>query len=95
MLNNNQPSKHDMMNRINQVSFAVNDMLLYLDTHPHDQKALDDTRRLVEERQRLLDKYAENFGPLTVDTTSEACSDSWAWVLTPWPWEVDKKKGRC
>lgn len=28
------------LQQINEVSFAVNDMLLYLDTHPEDQKAL-------------------------------------------------------
>ena len=33
-------SQKQLLNRIDQVSFAVNDMTLYLDTHPCDEKAL-------------------------------------------------------
>lgn len=93
MLNNNQISQKDLLNQINEVSFAIDDMLLYLDTHPQDQCALDDTRTLVEKRKELLETYAKCFGPLTIDCTADSCNDSWAWVLQPWPWEV--KKGRC
>lgn len=34
------PQDVSFLQQINEVSFAVNDMLLYLDTHPEDQKAL-------------------------------------------------------
>ena len=33
-------SGRQLLDRIDQVSFAVNDMNLYLDTHPCDEKAL-------------------------------------------------------
>ncbi|MEE1197195.1 MAG: spore coat protein CotJB [Lachnospiraceae bacterium] len=95
MLNNTQPCQEELFNRINEVSFAINDMVLYLDTHPCDQKALDDTRKLVEERKELLESYAKFFGPLNIDHTAESCSDSWIWATQPWPWEIPGKKGRC
>ena len=47
-------SKRQMLERIDQVSFAVNDMHLYLDTHPCDEKALVYCRELVQERKKLL-----------------------------------------
>ena len=34
MYRNQCTAKEKLMNRINEVSFAVNDVLLYLDTHP-------------------------------------------------------------
>lgn len=90
---NNKMSHDELMDRINEVSFAVNDMQLYLDTHPHDQKALDDFRMLMEKRNALLEEHCKYFGPLTVNCASEGCNDAWAWILQPWPWE--NKKGRC
>lgn len=95
MLNLNQPDQKELLCRIDEVSFAVYDMLLYLNTHPSDQRALEDTRKLVEERRLLLETCARFFGPLTVDSTADSCSDSWAWVMQPWPWEIPDKKGRC
>ena len=38
-MNENRSGKQ-LLNRINQVSFAVDDLLLYLDTHPCDERAL-------------------------------------------------------
>lgn len=95
MLDLSQPNQKELLCRIDEVSFAVYDMLLYLNTHPSDQRALDDTRKLVEERKLLLETHARFFGPLTVDSTVDSCSDSWAWVMQPWPWELPDKKGRC
>ena len=33
------PSKEELMKKINEHSFAVDDLLLYLDTHPQDVQA--------------------------------------------------------
>ena len=93
MPNNEMMSHDELMRCINEVSFAVNDMQLYLDTHPHDSKALEDMRILLERRRKYLDIHARYYGPLTMDSTADGCNDSWAWILQPWPWEV--QKGRC
>jgi len=55
-------SQKQLLNRIDQVSFAVNDMTLYLDTHPCDEKALTYCHELVQERKKLLKEYAEAYG---------------------------------
>ena len=47
-----QPSPRcSFLQQINEVSFAVNDMLLYLDTHPEDQKALRYFSDISDHRQ--------------------------------------------
>jgi len=75
------------LQHINEVSFAVNDILLYLDTHPCDQEALSFYRENVRERDKALKEYAKNYGPLTVDTAAYNDSDKWEWVMQPFPWE--------
>lgn len=73
-MSNCNPSmtKAGLLKRLNEVSFAVNDIHLFLDTHPCDEKALAFFQEVSEERNRLLKEYASSFGPLTIDTA--ACS---------------------
>lgn len=89
----NRPcGREQMLTKLNEHSFAKDDLLLYLDSHPDDENALAELRKHVEERNRLLKEYAQNFGPLTIDTTDYVSSNSWEWVNQPWPWEP---KGGC
>lgn len=80
-------SRAQLLNYINEVSFAKDDILLYLDTHPFDCEALDYCRKHVEMRNKALKEYAKHYGPLTIDTTDDTASESWEWVMQPWPWE--------
>ncbi|MDY3765804.1 MAG: spore coat protein CotJB [Lachnospiraceae bacterium] len=80
-------SRAQLMQYINEVSFAVNDLLLYLDTHPDDEKAMAFYRENAEKRTTALRQYAMLYGPLTVDTALDSASRSWEWVQQPWPWE--------
>ena len=75
------------MKQIQAYSFAVKEAVLYLDTHPDDKAALayfDKYRKLLWEATR---NYEEHHGPITADATDT--SRGWAWVLEPWPWELD------
>lgn len=90
-MNENRSGKQ-LLNRINQVSFAVDDLLLYLDTHPCDERALMLCRKMVKERKELLEEYAKNYGPLTIDSTDMSESESWKWMEQPFPWE---REGGC
>lgn len=93
MQNHEMISHHDLMQCINEVSFAVNDMHLYLDTHPEDTEALKMMQQLVNRRKKYMEMHTKHFGPLTIDCTADSCSNSWMWISQPWPWEL--KKGRC
>ena len=85
-------SQKQLLNRIDQVSFAVNDMTLHLDTHPCDEKALTYCHELVQERKKLLKEYAEAYGPLIIDITDQTGESIWKWMEQPFPWE---KEGAC
>ena len=80
-------SKAQLMQLINEVSFAVNDMNLYLDTHPDDKCAMEFMTDKIRIREEALKEYAMYYGPLTIATADDDCSTSWDWVMQPWPWE--------
>ncbi|MDD5805132.1 spore coat protein CotJB [Blautia sp. HCP3S3_H10_1] len=76
-----------LLRQINEVSFAVNDMLLYLDTHPDDEKALKFFKEVSSRRNQLMTEYAEKYGPLTIDDAVKNNETSWKWSQQPFPWE--------
>lgn len=85
---NQSMNQSQMMNWINLVSFAVNDITLYLDTHPTDQNALDYYRHYHQLREEALTAYANAYGPLTLDSY---CADgnTWKWSTQNPPWKGD------
>lgn len=81
-----QPTRKQMMDWVNMVSFAVTEANLYLDTHPKDTAALAYFQEYKKLRKQALEDYSAMFGPLTIDTAM--CSQQmWEWVNRPWPWE--------
>lgn len=80
-------SRQQLLNHINEVSFAVVDISLYLDTHPDDTEAMQYFREQSHMRNMAMNDYAKMYGPLTIDTADDAASESWEWVTQPWPWE--------
>lgn len=88
-----------LLKQINEVSFAVNDITLYLDTHPLDLDAMNYFSEMSKQRKQLLETYQKEFEPLTIDC---ACPESnnqsqtetryvgerhWTWTDGPLPWE--------
>lgn len=81
------PCREELLARINEVSFAVDDVKLYLDTHPWDDEALVYFQEYSRLRNEALKQYAENFGPLTIDTAVYSDKEKWNWIQEPWPWQ--------
>lgn len=72
---NQQMSQKQLLQWINMVSFAVNDITLYLDMHPDDEEALNYLKHYKELRKQGLRAYADQYGPLTID--SAKVGDHW------------------
>lgn len=75
-----------LMRMIQNYSFAVTEAVLYLDTHPHCQKALRFYDKYCRMYKEAVSKYEQSFGPLTM--YGNECGDHWGWVEEPWPWEI-------
>lgn len=80
-------SKGQLLTHIDEVSFAVYEALLFLDTHPENQEALSFFRENNRKRNAALRVYERSFGPLTIRHAGDSRSRSWQWVEQPWPWE--------
>ena len=81
-------SKQALMNQINESCFALDDVILFLDTHPDDAEALEHFKYYSELCKKAKKLYSEKFAPLTIDTATPDCY--WNWVKEPWPWEGGK-----
>ncbi len=73
-----------LMKQLNEASFAMDDVLLFLDTHPDDANALQYYRQVSAMRKNALDAYQQQYGPLLVDCVT---ANKWNWVTQTWPWE--------
>lgn len=88
-----------LLKQINEVSFTVDDLTLYLDTHPLDEKALDYCSQMMAQRKQLLKTFADEFEPLTrncvcPETNNKSQGNTkypgqkhWTWSDGPLPWE--------
>lgn len=77
--------KAKLLREIQMCSFYLYELQLYLDTHPNcgnARKAYDQHR---ERQQRLMEMYAEHYGPL--NPMQAGCGMTWDWTDQPWPWE--------
>lgn len=82
-----QLSQSQLMDVINKTSFAVNDIQLFLDSHPDCSEALAYFHEHNEIRNAALKEYSRRFGPLTIETACEGPHNHWAWIHGKWPWE--------
>lgn len=83
---NQNMNQSQMLRWIDEVSFAVTDVLLYLDTHPDDVDAINYFNHYNMEREKALKIYASQFTPLVLANVDD-CNNHWNWVTDPWPWE--------
>ncbi len=84
---NNTANKQKLLNRLRALDFSLIEIGLFLDTHPNNTKALAYFNKLNAERERVNNEYTEKFGPLVM--TDSNSSNSWDWVKSAWPWEME------
>lgn len=88
-----------MLKEIDEVSFMVNDLTLYLDTHPTDAEALQAFTDAAKRRKQLMEEFAKEFEPLTMDCVCVESNNQtnsytkypkqkhFTWSDGPLPWE--------
>jgi spore coat protein JB len=63
----------------------VNDLVLFLDTHPTHKEALELYHKYRNLYLAAQYEYAEKYGPMSVN---EVLSENdWTWVRDKFPWE--------
>lgn len=75
--------REKLLRKIMEYKFAINDLALYLDTHPNDRRALAKHNEYVEKLDEVTKEFEKMYGPLTIETVME----SWEWAQELWPWQ--------
>ena len=74
-----------LLTRIQELSFAMDELRLFLDTHPECTEALTQYNELQRQRMAAVAEYEARFGPIS--SYGNPNCDTWDWGLRPWPWQ--------
>ncbi len=80
--------------KIFETDFALYELVLFLDSHPENKKAMELMARYRKMREELVGDYEKRFGKYIV-TLSDVPDDAehWQWIEGPWPWDNDFMEG--
>ena len=91
-----QENREQLMQKICEISFVLDDLTLYLDTHCDDRQALKILEESSRLRQDLIKEFANRYYPLTRDCMAKSSCETFcehagenvfAWEKGPMPWE--------
>jgi len=91
-INKDLAPQEKLMLEIQEVSFVLDDIRLFMDTHPEDKNGLELMKTMLKRRKELLKNFALKFYPLTMDCMAEIydaypSSECYCWPQGPKPWE--------
>ncbi len=87
---NSLSERETLLTKINQISFYLDDLTLYLDTHTTDTQAIQLYHEKVKECAELRKQFAQQYYPLTrlcIPNCIDGNKDNFSWQSGPIPWE--------
>lgn len=79
--------KETLFNKISAVDFAIHDTTLFLNSHPHNIKAVELLKGYRRERSDLINEYEQKYGDYITHVGDVKAEVPWSWIDGPWPWE--------
>lgn len=79
------PNRDPLLQPVYEAGFTLDELVLFLDTHPCDMGALSYYRQASSRYAQAVSDYESQRGPLTIEGVNSA--NYWTWVEGPWPWE--------
>lgn len=80
------PKVNEALLDLMALDFAIDELGLYLTTHPDDQQALELYWSYIRLGREGRTKYEESNGPLLQTDITEG---SFRWLDDPWPWDKE------
>ena len=77
----------DLKLEIAAVHMMLEDLQLYLNTHPTDKEALAKRNAYTNQMKMLNEEYNKRFGMINQDDSFSPYP--WQWIEEPWPWECE------
>lgn len=87
---NTQTEQKELMTKINQIGFYLDDLTLYLDTHNNDMQAIQLYHMKAKEYAEIRKEFAQKYYPLSRLCIPYCISDNetaFCWQEGPMPWE--------
>ena len=78
------PSENTAMSELMALDFAIDELGLYLTTHPDDKEVLELYWSYIRLGQQGREKYEKAYGPLL---QTDITPGSFKWLNDPWPWD--------
>lgn len=85
MVNN---SRERTLRAYQAYSFALYDILLYLDAYPDNREAIESYNKYHRLASKAKAEYESKFGPISMPFDVS----TWEWANGPWPWQVEGGK---
>jgi len=85
MVNNN--NYMELRRELSAVHMMLEDLQLYLNTHPTDRNAIAKRNVFVNQYKMVMEDYNRNFGMFNQDDSLSTFP--WQWIEEPWPWEYE------
>lgn len=85
MTNNNEHAS--ALRDLLELKFALHELVLYLDTHPDNRKALSLYKTYKKKYDEMYAMYELNHAPMTAFGVKH---DRWTWTEGAWPWQNEK-----
>ena len=84
---NTPPEMTTPLRELMALCFVLDELVLYLDTHPLDTEAFALWKELSKLEREGRARYTALCGPLT--HADLAYQESFSWLENPWPWDAD------
>lgn len=81
-----------LSSQLQAMSFAIDELGLYLDTHHDDADAVALFNQYVERYADAMQAYEAQYGSLT--QRDSALEGTYTWIDDPWPWDYLGKEPR-
>lgn len=78
---------YQQLEEIQAIDFVLDELRLYLDTHPTDSQAIQQFNQYASYSKQLKQRFESRFGPFNQDSLNGS-NDYWLWKNSPWPWQV-------
>ena len=76
-----------LMKKIQELAFAKDETILYLDTHPNCQMAIAYYRDVLKNLDAAMEEYQNKYGPIYHEGTA---NDRFTGAEGAWPWQNEK-----
>ena len=86
---NKDLKKASPLSDLQTLSFVLQELALYLDTHRNDREALNAYREYQKMYHKCMMEYNQNHRPLNHNTPTNG---AYQWLDDPWPWEYCANK---